>query len=109
MRENILLILRNLINNITSANTIYAVNESEVEDRRRYQTEAIANCEQLLQEMQYVISVLPCDINKFMPYVGLIEEEIKLLKGWRKSNSKILRLIKEGKRGRKKKDDVEEE
>ena len=48
--------------------------------------------------MQYVIHVSPCDIEKFMPYVEMIEREIALLKGWRKSDNRILSQIKEGKR-----------
>ena len=89
-RLNILEILKNLIQNIVAANTIYPVNIDELNERRKYQTHAIVNCEQLLQEMQYVIYILPCDINKYMPYVELITKEIKLLKGWRKGYLKLL-------------------
>ena len=97
-RETILGLLRDLMQNITGANTIYAINEREYLERRSLQNRAIINCEQLLQEMQYVIHVIPCDIEKFMPYVEMIEKEIALLKGWRKSDNRILAQIKEGKR-----------
>jgi hypothetical protein len=88
-RRNILLILRNLMMNITAGNTIYPVNADELQLRRRYQTGAIVNCEQLLQEFLYCEDVLPVHISKFMPFVEKIEFEIALLRGWRKSNNKL--------------------
>lgn len=83
-----------MIMNITAANSIYPTNESEYYDRRNYQNHAIGNCEQLLQEMQYIISVIPVDVNKFMPYTKMIVKEIQLLKGWRKSDNRILKSIR---------------
>jgi hypothetical protein len=88
-RKNIMIILRNLMMNITAGNTIYPTTVSEMETRRRYQTAAIINCEQLLQEMHYCEDILPVHVTKFLPYVDAIEFEIKLLKGWRKANNKI--------------------
>ena len=45
--------------------------------------------------MQYIISIIPVDAQKYMRYVDMIEKEIALLKGWRKSDNKILKKIKE--------------
>jgi len=80
--------------NITAGNSIYPINEAELLARRQYQTAAIVNCEQLLQEMLYCEDVLPVHVEKFLPYVEEIEFEIKLLKGWRKSNSKLADKLK---------------
>ena len=88
-RDSIMQILRNLMMNITAGNTIYPTNESELQLRRQYQTAAIVNCEQLLQEMHYCEDILPVHVSKFLPYVEAIEFEVKLLKGWRKSNNKL--------------------
>jgi len=88
-RRSIIQILRNLMMNITAGNTIYPVNHAELDLRRHYQTQAIINCEQLLQEMHYCEDVLPVAVSKFIPYVEAIEFEIQLLKGWRKANNKI--------------------
>ena len=93
-RRSIIHILRNLIANITAGNTIYPLNQAELDQRRHYQTQAIINCEQLLQEFHYCEDVLPVAVAKFIPYVEQIEFEIKLLKGWRKANSKINKKIK---------------
>ena len=88
-RQNILLILRNLVHHITAANTIYPVNLAEVQARRLYQDKAIINCEQLLQEFQYCADIFPVKLSKFMPFIDSIELEIKLLKGWRKSTNQF--------------------
>jgi hypothetical protein len=88
-RQNILLILRNLIHHITAANTIYPVNMAEIQARRLYQDKAVINCEQLLQEFQYCADIFPVKLAKFMPFVDSIELEIKLLKGWRKSTNQF--------------------
>jgi hypothetical protein len=86
-------LLRNMILNITAANTIYPVSQDELTLRRRYQTGAIINCEQLHQEVLYCQDVLPVKASMFVPYIEQVELEIKLLKGWRKSNNKLAEQI----------------
>jgi hypothetical protein len=71
-RDSIMDILRRLMLNITAGNTIYPTNEAELQQRRQYQTVAIVNCEQLLQEMHYCEDVLPAHISKFLPYTVTI-------------------------------------
>ena len=93
-RESILLNLRELIKNITSANSIYPMYMEELMERRIYQDRAIGNCETLLQEMAYALSILPGDANKYMGYVDMIQREIALLKGWRKSDNKLKAKLK---------------
>jgi hypothetical protein len=92
-RTNILNILFNLTQNITAGNSIYPVNDDEVRIRRQYQTDAISNCEQLLNEMQFCADVLPVKLEKFMPFVDKIDFEIALLRGWRKSSNRIHKNI----------------
>ena len=95
MRNRVLQETRFLVRNIIQANSIYPAYVREYMDRRRYQTMAIGNCEQLLQEMQYVISVLDVDVNKYLPYVDMIEKEIALLRAWRKSDNRLLEHAKQ--------------
>lgn len=95
MRNRVLQEARFLIRNIIQANSIYPAYVSEYMDRRRYQTMAIGNCEQLLQEMQFVISILDVDVNKYLPYVDMIEKEIALLRAWRKSDNRLLERAKQ--------------
>lgn len=94
LRENVLEIMKSLNRNITKANTLYPINEHELEIRRDYQNAAISDCEDLIQELQHIMTIIPVDVNKILPYVEKIDYEITLLKGWRKANSKILKRIK---------------
>ena len=93
-RESILINLRELLANITAANSIYPICIEEWNERRIRQDRAIGNCETLLQEMAYVIATVPVDAEKYMEYVWLIEKEIALLKGWRKSDNKIRKKLR---------------
>jgi hypothetical protein len=88
-RTNIIRILRKLVMNITAGNTMYPLSDFELSVQRQYKTEAIINCEQLLQEIQFVADVLPIKLDKFIPYAERIEKEIALLKGWRKASNKL--------------------
>lgn len=45
--------------------------------------------------MQYVLSIFPVDAEKYMVYVEMIEREIALIKGWRKSDNKIASRLQE--------------
>ena len=84
--QPIITMLRNMINNIIAANTVYPTSESEMETRREYQTRAIINCEQLLQELQYMMTVLPVGADKLHTMADRLINETRLLKAWRKSN-----------------------
>jgi len=76
------------------ANSIYPTSLPELYERRLNQDRAIGSCYALLQELQYVIRVLPVDAQQYVRYTKLIEREIALIKGWRKSDNRILREIK---------------
>ena len=123
-RTHIMDLCRNLMMNITAGNSIYPspmvdpktpdvqkmpaeyvrrVQSDELADRRRYQTAAIANCYQLIQELKYFKDVFSLrfdnftvDVKKMMPYVEKIEKEIQLLKGWRKSTNDLAKKIIKG-------------
>lgn len=85
-----------LMSNIVAANSIFVTNPSECYERRNYQNRAIINCNQMIQELQYLIDILPIDANKYLPYEELLDKEIALLKGWRKSdNSKFRKVLNE--------------
>ncbi|MBO5371147.1 MAG: hypothetical protein J6A75_00325 [Lachnospiraceae bacterium] len=92
-RKSILTILTNLMLNITAANSIYPINLMEVDIRRGLQDKAIANCEQLLQELIYCADIMPLQTSKIEPYAEIIDKEIALLKGWRKTTNDIGKRI----------------
>jgi len=123
-RRNIMQILRNLMLNITAGNSIYPssmedpktpgitklpenyiqrVQSDELADRRRYQTAAIANCQQLIQELQYFtdvfsmqFSTFKISVDKIIPFIDKLQFEIRLLKGWRKSTNDLAKKILKG-------------
>ena len=74
--------------NVTTAYTIWATNKAEAEARRLYQDKAIAACENLKQDFEFISEVLPLKVDKLLPYIDSISKEIALLKGWRKSDNK---------------------
>ena len=63
--------------------------------KRCHQDKFLSVNGQIHQEMQYIISIIPVDAQKYIRYVEMIEKEIALLKGWRKSDNKILKKIRE--------------
>ena len=94
LRSSIWEIMRDMMINITRAYTIWATNQAEVNERRLSQDRAIACCESLLKELELAIDVLPIDAEKYMRYVAMIDKEIALLKGWRKSDNRHNKNIK---------------
>lgn len=94
-RKVLMNLCNDLISHISHANSIYPVYKSEYFQRRNLQNLAIGDCENILQEFTYAIDILPLDINKFMPIVDMIEKQIALLKGWRKSDASLLEKTKD--------------
>ena len=94
-REHIMNIMQNLIDEITSANSIYAISLSEFDERRNHQNEAIACCFKLYQELQYIRAIFPIDLNNLIPIFESIDKEVDLLKGWRQSDNKSKKKLEE--------------
>lgn len=65
----------------------------ELIERRLHQDKAIGQCYRLTQELQYAIETLPVDVNKYLRFATMIQTEINLLKGWRKSDNKFKRAF----------------
>ena len=93
-REYISNILRNISSNIQKANKIFPTNPEELTQRRLYQDYAIADCFDLQVEMQFCAETVDgINVNVLLNYVKDIEEEILLLKAWRKSDNKIRKTL----------------
>jgi hypothetical protein len=78
-----------LTSNVRAANTLYPTSLHEYERRRDYQNIAIANCEQLIKELQRVVEIFEVDINIYGKYIKAINREIGLIKKWRQRDNKI--------------------
>lgn len=85
--------LRSIGENVFLANSIYPTYMEELIERRLCQDKAIGLCYKLTQELQYAIETLPVDVNKYLRFAEMIQTEINLLKGWRKSDNKFKRAI----------------
>ncbi len=94
LRNSIWDYLRDLMTNITRAYTIWATCRAEANERRVAQDRAISACESLLKELELALSILPVDANKYATQAEMIEKEIALLKGWRKSDNKRFKGLK---------------
>lgn len=92
-RQVIVDCLREITKDVFIANSIYPVYMEELTERRLHQDRAIGQCYRLTQELQYAIETLPVDINKYLRFADMIQTEINLLKGWRKSDNKFKRAI----------------
>ena len=79
--------LRSITEEVYVANSIY---------RRVHQDRAVGQCYRLTQELQYAIETLPVDVNKYLRFAEMIQTEINLLKGWRKSDNKFKSALQEG-------------
>jgi hypothetical protein len=90
--------LANIMACIVEANSIFPVHECEYFERRRLQTKAIGYLFALIEELQFVISVLwrttGVDVEKYMPFVEACDRELALLRGWRQSDNKILQRVR---------------
>ncbi len=78
-----------LTSNLRAANSIYPTSMYEYDQRRGYQNIAIANCEQIIKELQQVVEIFEVDINIYERYVKAIDREIELIKKWRQRDNKI--------------------
>lgn len=84
-RETLLTIMRDLINNISAAYTLYPNSVYEFNIKKQYISDSIANCFDLKHQLQLVIRIFPANMKKYIPFVKEIDKEIELLKQWRKN------------------------
>ena len=82
--------LRAIIRDVVKANDIYVTSQLEKDTRRLLQDEAIGELDCILQELQNLLeNIIQIDKNRFTQVALLIDKEINLIKGWRKSDNKI--------------------
>jgi len=88
-RKVIVNCLREITKEVYIANSIYPTVMEELIERRLHQDRAIGLCYTLTQELQYAIETLPVDVDQYLRFGEAIQTEIKLIKGWRKSDNKF--------------------
>ena len=96
-RDDILKPCKAIITHLTRANSIYPSYMSEFEERRLEMDRAIADCNELQQELQYIAEVLPSDKNKFMNIVLEVDILHNMIKKLRQSDNRFLQHLKDTK------------
>lgn len=87
-RGYLLDVMKDMVHNIISANTIWVHGDLQYQKRKMYQDEAIACCFKLYTELQYISDEIPINLNQLDRIFELLEKEIDLLKGWRSVTKK---------------------
>lgn len=95
-RNYILDLCRDMYQHITTANNIFILTNEEGALRRQHQNLAITCVERIIQELQYLMKIIPSiQANQLVPFIEMSQREIALLKGWRKSDNKIRNEVAE--------------
>lgn len=90
-RNRIANLCAELIDNIIKANGIYVNTDYDYEQKRMYQNYAISTVNTLLEEFMHIIEVIHFEkLHKALKvFVENCEQELILLKAWRKKNKKV--------------------
>jgi len=93
--DAVLSIMREIESEFTFGNSIYPSETpakiQEFCERRKHIDNAIAECYVLKQELNYIIRVLPVDINKFTRFGKAIDKQVALYKGVRTADNRLLK------------------
>ena len=100
-RDTVLHEVSQLQLNIIAANSIYITNKLEYQMRRANQDNAIIACYKILGELNFIVDFLNqyhkggVNTNKYTQVIEDINIEVKRIKGWRKSDNKILKKLED--------------
>ena len=83
---------RSIVHNLMTANAFYPNTEHNVCQRRHYMTLAVADCEQIMQDLQCLIELGIVKVSRCERMAEDVETAIKLIKGARKG----VKLIGQG-------------
>ena len=83
-----------MLHNVICAYTLWPTCKAAAEERRIYQDRAIASCEVLIVELELASRELDVSADKYKQYIAMLDEEVGLLKGWRKSDNKRFKDLK---------------
>ena len=84
-----------LSGNLRSANTIWPTYMAEFTERRVFMDRALAACNVLQDELQYIAEAVYADKNKFTALVLEIEALFKKIKSVRQADNRFLKEIKD--------------
>lgn len=82
-----------VVQDVSAANAIYPKNIGDYNMRRAYQNDALAQCRQLIVEIQNVVDTFDVDVNDYIYYSDAISREIDLIKRWRQTDNRFCKQI----------------
>lgn len=90
-------VCREIVYLIDRANTMNPQYLCECDEQRKMQDKAIGLCNNLKRELNHIAATIPSNANYLAVQTELIEKEIAILRGWRKSCNPIRKnvIIKE--------------
>lgn len=94
-RVRILNLTQNISGHIRGANSIWPEYWCEYFERRLEWDRALADCNRLQDELQYIAEVLPADKNKYTRIVLDIEALFKMIKALRQSDNRFKKHLKD--------------
>lgn len=89
-RNKLLYFSNTILENIVSSYSIYPYTIEEAYLKRNLQDLAIAACYNLKATLEMMVDTLPLNKNIMLEFADKLDEEISMLKGWRKYNNKTL-------------------
>lgn len=95
IRERVAIEALNLVKYTIFANSIYPYYEFEFNNRRNYQDLAISTCEYIIQIFTFANQMLKGDANKYKDIIESIKQEANIIRGWKKSDNRLLTKIRE--------------
>lgn len=94
-RNDVLNYAKGIVNHLVAANTIYPVYRSEFYERRLEMDRALECCNCLQQELQYLVEVLPADVNKYTNMVLEVQKLFNMIKKLRRADNRFLKHLKD--------------
>ena len=92
--DNVVELATGISRHLRIANTIFPTYMSEFEERRIEMDRAMACCNALQDELQYVGECLYADLNRYMNLVLQIQKEFNMIKSLRQTDNRFLKNIK---------------
>lgn len=92
--DNVIELATGISRHLRIANTIFPTYMSEFEERRLEMDRAMACCNALQDELQYVGECLYADLNRYMNLVLQIQKEFNMIKSLRQTDNRFLKNIK---------------
>lgn len=82
-----------LLSNTRAANRSSLDTIEKCNSKIEYQEKALDVCEMIIAKFQDIVDVFLVDVNKYQPYVKMIDDEIALIKKWEQYVKKIRKSL----------------